>query len=69
MLVLSRRKGEKIHVGDGVVITVLDIGGRRARIGIEAPPEIEVLREEVRQRGVKSQTERTLTEALPQRPR
>lgn len=69
MLVLSRRKGEKIHVGDGVVITVLDIGGRRARIGIDAPPEVEVLRDEVRQREVQSQTERTLTEAIPQLPR
>ncbi len=47
MLVLSRRKGERFFVGNDVVITLVAIGGNRARIGIEAPPEVHVLRDEV----------------------
>ena len=46
MLVLSRRHGEKIHIGDAV-ITVLAIRGNRARIGIEAPEDVPILRDEV----------------------
>jgi carbon storage regulator len=46
MLVLSRRRKEKIHIGDAV-ITVLAIRGRQVRIGIEAPEDVHVLRAEV----------------------
>jgi carbon storage regulator len=47
MLVLSRKPMERIHIGDSVVITVLEIRGNTARIGIDAPKEIHVLRGEL----------------------
>jgi carbon storage regulator len=48
MLCLSRKKGEKIIVGSGLVtITVVEIKGSVVRIGIEAPKELSVHREEI----------------------
>jgi carbon storage regulator len=47
MLVLSRKKQERIHIGNGIVITVLRIDGKAVRLGIEAPDEVPVLREEL----------------------
>ncbi len=47
MLVLSRKKNEKIEIDGGIEITVVDIGGDKVRLGIEAPKEITILREEV----------------------
>ena len=48
MLVLSRKVGERILVGDQVTITVVRITGGGVRIGIEAPPELSVIREELK---------------------
>jgi carbon storage regulator len=48
MLVLSRKVGERIHIGDGVVVTVLGVQGNRCRIGIEAPTNIAIRRAELR---------------------
>ena len=47
MLVLSRKLGEKIVIGDNIVITVVKIDRNQIRIGIEAPSEISVYREEI----------------------
>ncbi len=47
MLVLTRRVGERIQIGNDVVITVVRIQGDKVRIGIQAPAEIIVHREEV----------------------
>jgi carbon storage regulator len=47
MLVLTRKPGEKIRIGGSIVVTLIDIGRGRARIGIDAPRVIEVLREEL----------------------
>lgn len=47
MLVLTRRPGESIIVGQNIVITVIEIKGGQVRIGIDAPREIEVYREEI----------------------
>ncbi len=47
MLVLSRQKDESIFIGDNIKITVVDIRGDKVRLGIEAPTEIPVHREEV----------------------
>ncbi len=47
MLVLSRREGERIRIGKDVVITVVRISSHGVRIGIEAPPELPVVRQEL----------------------
>jgi carbon storage regulator len=47
MLVISRRPGERICLGDNVVVTVLDVAGSSVRIGIEAPRELPIFRHEV----------------------
>jgi carbon storage regulator len=47
MLVLSRQRDESIMIGDNVVITIVDIRGDKVRIGIQAPSEIPVHRQEV----------------------
>jgi len=55
MLVLSRKLGEKIVIGDNIVVTVVKIDRNQIRIGIEAPHDIPVYREEIApQRVVKS---------------
>lgn len=47
MLVLSRKKNEKINIGDDIVITVVELLGDRVRIGINAPPTVTVVRGEL----------------------
>jgi carbon storage regulator len=47
MLVLTRRPGESIIVGQDIVITVIEIKGGQVRIGIDAPREVDVYREEI----------------------
>ena len=47
MLVLSRKKDEKIFIGDNIRITVIEIRGDEDRLGIDAPRDITVHREEV----------------------
>ncbi|HPL62868.1 MAG TPA: carbon storage regulator CsrA [Syntrophales bacterium] len=47
MLILTRKLGESIKIGDNVKVTFLGIKGRQVRIGIEAPPEVAVHREEI----------------------
>jgi carbon storage regulator len=47
MLVLSRKLGEKIVIGDNIVITVVKIDRNQIRIGIEAPQKVPVYREEI----------------------
>lgn len=51
MLVLSRREGEKIRIGDSIVITVVRMAGDKVRIGIDAPNDVLVLRDELEPRG------------------
>lgn len=50
MLVLSRKEGERIRIGDSIVITVVRQVGDKVRIGIDAPPDMLVLREELEKR-------------------
>lgn len=47
MLVLSRKAGETIRIGDDVVLTLVAIDGSRVRLGIEAPPDVRILRNEL----------------------
>ena len=47
MLVLRRRAGESIRIGEGIEIVVLEVGPNRVKLGVEAPADITVLRGEV----------------------
>jgi len=47
MLVLSRKLGEKILIGDSIVLTVVKIDRNQIRLGIEAPSEVAIYREEI----------------------
>ncbi len=50
MLILTRRVGETIHIGDDITVTTLGIQGNQVRVGINAPEHVPVHREEVRRR-------------------
>ena len=60
MLVLSRQKDQKIQIGDNITLTVIQVKGKNVRIGIEAPPEIPVHRQEVVERNDQSQSDPAL---------
>jgi carbon storage regulator len=47
MLILSRRPGESLTIGDNIVVTVVSINGNQIRLGIEAPREVRILRDEI----------------------
>jgi carbon storage regulator len=47
MLVLSRKKNEKIVINESIVITVVDVRGDRVRIGIDAPRDVPIHRQEI----------------------
>jgi carbon storage regulator CsrA len=78
MLVLSRKTGEKIHIGSGITISVVAVAGSKVRIGIDAPREVPVVRAELNDfLGVDSvgrpsqavQRDRTAWEGRPTQPR
>lgn len=47
MLVLTRKPGEKIYIGNDIVLLVTEVSNGKVRLGIQAPPEVPVFREEV----------------------
>jgi len=62
MLILTRRVGEALMVGDEVSVTVLGVKGNQVRIGINAPKDVSVHREEIYLRIKKEQGEQILEE-------
>ena len=50
MLILTRRIGETLNIGDDVLVTVLEIKGNQVRIGIKAPDDVAVHRKEIYER-------------------
>ena len=66
MLVLSRYRDESIFIGDDIVITVVDIRGDRVRIGVQAPPDVSVHRQEVYE-AIKNETKAPIRAAAPTR--
>jgi carbon storage regulator len=50
MLVLSRKTGERIMIGENIVLTVLGVCGNKVRLGVEAPRDLSIYREEIHRR-------------------
>jgi len=59
MLILTRRIGEVLRIGDDVSITILGVKGNQVRIGIDAPKDVAVHREEIYQRIKREQSQGT----------
>lgn len=64
MLILTRRIGEKIMLGDDICLVILSVRGGQVRIGVDAPRNITVHRDEVYQR-IKKEEERALLYSKP----
>ncbi|MFY0676374.1 MAG: carbon storage regulator CsrA [Neptuniibacter sp.] len=62
MLILTRRVGETLMVGDDVTVTVLGVKGNQVRIGVNAPKDVSVHREEIYQRIQREKAEGTNNE-------
>ncbi|MGH1431835.1 MAG: carbon storage regulator CsrA [Neptuniibacter sp.] len=62
MLILTRRVGETLMVGDDVTVTVLGVKGNQVRIGVNAPKDVSVHREEIYQRIQREKAEDTNNE-------
>ena len=70
MLIITRRAGEKMMIGDDVVVEIMEIVGNQVRVGIQAPQSIRVYREEI-WRAVKDENRAAATDApatLPTAP-
>jgi carbon storage regulator len=50
MLVLTRKLGESIRIGDSIIVKIVDLDGRHVKLGIEAPKNVTVNREEIYER-------------------
>lgn len=57
MLILTRRVGESVMIGDEVTVTVLGVKGNQVRLGVNAPKDVAVHREEIYQRIADEQTD------------
>ena len=57
MLILTRKVGESVLIGDDISITVLSVRGNQVKLGVQAPKEVSVHREEISQRILQSKDE------------
>ncbi len=67
MLVLSRKVGERILIGEDISVTVVRIAGGAVRIGVEAPPELAVIRQELKDQmdAADARTQRQVEDVSP----
>jgi len=65
MLSLARRPGQKIRIGEDIVVVVREVRGRQVKLGIEAPENVRVLREEIYEELCQSNRE-ALTTLVPE---
>ena len=63
MLILTRRVGESVVIGDDVTVTVLGVKGNQVRIGVDAPREVSVHREEIFERIQQENENNEITQA------
>ena len=47
MLILTRKPGESVYIGDDVKVTLMEIKGNQVRVGVDAPPSVRIYREEI----------------------
>ena len=66
MLVLSRKESQRIRLGDSIVITIVKISGDKVRVGIDAPSDVLVLRDELEVRDPAGQRPRAATRLPPE---
>jgi len=64
MLVLKRKIGQRIIIGDNIIVQVIDVEGRSVKIGIEAPKSVSVVREELLERIREKIAESTIKEEI-----
>lgn len=64
MLILTRRPGETIHIGDAITITILRVRDHHVHVGIQAPKNVEVHREEIYRRIQREQATTAIDETL-----
>jgi carbon storage regulator len=66
VLVVSRKIGERLLIGDKIAITIVKVAGGAVRLGVEAPPELPIMREEL---ALEIQAEEAAVEASHRSPR
>jgi carbon storage regulator len=67
MLVLSRRETERVRLGDNIVLTIVRVSGDKVRLGIEAPADVLVLRDELQPHGDAASEGNAESQEVPQR--